>query len=136
MSNFILVENHWALLSSFILNTIIDEGPVFNSQGAYVAKKRGPKPKLGASFPISKIRILAHHDNVGGLGALGPLGDFKLDLIAFVKHFKPVLFDGGEMHEDVISIVSGNEPVALFFIKPFHSTFGHHNSPPLFPELK
>jgi hypothetical protein len=101
-----------------------------------MAQKRGPNPEIGASFSISKIWILGHHDNVGRLGALGPLGDFKLDLIAFVKHLKSLLFDGGEMHEDVISIVSGNEPEALLFIKPFHSTFGHHNSPPLFPELK
>jgi hypothetical protein len=101
-----------------------------------MAQKRSPNPEIGASFFISKIPILAHHDNVGRLGALGPLGDFKLDLIAFVKHLKPVLFDGGEMHEDVISIVSGNESKTLLLIKPFYTTFGHYNSPPLFSELK
>jgi len=36
------------------------------------------------------------------------------------------------VHEDIISVVSGNETIALFLIKPFHTTFGHYNSPPFF----
>jgi hypothetical protein len=36
------------------------------------------------------------------------------------------------VYEDVISVVSGNETIALLLIKPFYTTFGHYNSPPLF----
>jgi hypothetical protein len=34
------------------------------------------------------------------------------------------------VYEDIISIISGNEPKALLLIKPFYTTFGHYNSPP------
>jgi hypothetical protein len=34
------------------------------------------------------------------------------------------------VYEDIISIISGNESIALLLIKPFHATFGHYNSPP------
>jgi hypothetical protein len=37
--------------------------------------------------------------------------------------------------EDITSIVPGNEPIAFLLIKPFNTTFGHHNSPPLFSGL-
>jgi hypothetical protein len=36
------------------------------------------------------------------------------------------------VNEDIISIVSRNEPITLLLIKPFHFTFGHYNSPPFF----
>jgi hypothetical protein len=36
------------------------------------------------------------------------------------------------VHEDIISVISGNEPIALLLVKPFHTTFGHYNSPPFF----
>jgi hypothetical protein len=36
------------------------------------------------------------------------------------------------VNEDIISVVSGNEPIALLLIKPFYFTFGHYNSPPFF----
>jgi hypothetical protein len=36
------------------------------------------------------------------------------------------------VYEDIISVVSGNEPIALLLVKPFHTTFGHYNSPPFF----
>jgi hypothetical protein len=36
------------------------------------------------------------------------------------------------VNENIISVISGNEPVALLLIKPLYTTFGHHNSPPFF----
>ena len=76
-------------------------------------------------------RLLARsNDDVCRLGALGTLGNLEFDLIAFVKHLESVLLNGGKVNEDVISIVPGNEPKALLFIEPLHSTFGHYKSPP------
>jgi hypothetical protein len=40
------------------------------------------------------------------------------------------------VNEDIISVVSGNEPEALLLIKPFYFTFGHYNSPPFHFRLK
>jgi hypothetical protein len=39
------------------------------------------------------------------------------------------------MNEHITSVLSGNESVALLLVKPFDTTFGHYNSPPLFSEL-
>jgi hypothetical protein len=36
------------------------------------------------------------------------------------------------VYEDIIPVVSGNEPIALLLIKPIYTTFGHYNSPPFF----
>jgi hypothetical protein len=58
------------------------------------------------------------------------LGNLELYLVAFVKDLESVLLNGGEMDKDITSIISGNEPIALFLIKPFDTTFGHYNSPP------
>jgi hypothetical protein len=58
------------------------------------------------------------------------LGNLELYLVAFIKDLKSILLNGGEMDKYVTSIISGNEPIALLFIKPFDTTFGHYNSPP------
>ena len=76
--------------------------------------------------------MLAHHDNIGCLRTLRTFGNLELYLIAFIERFKSLSLNGGEVNEDIISIVSGNEPIALLLIKPFHFTFGHYNSPPFF----
>jgi hypothetical protein len=39
------------------------------------------------------------------------------------------------VNEYVTPILSGNESVALLLVKPFDTTFGHYNSPPLSSEL-
>ncbi len=75
---------------------------------------------------------LAHDDNIGCLWTLWTFGNLELYLIALVEGFESIPFNGGEVNEDIISVISGNEPVALLLIKPFYTTFGHHNSPPFF----
>ena len=76
--------------------------------------------------------MLAHHDNVGCLWTLWTVGNFELYLIAFIEGLESFSLNGGEVNEDIISVVSGNEPIALLLIKPFYFTFGHYNSPPFF----
>jgi len=73
---------------------------------------------------------LAHYDNVGCLWALRTVGNLELYLIAFIEGFKAISLNGRKVNEDIISVVSGNEPIALLLIKPFYTTFGHYNSPP------
>jgi len=95
-------------------------------------KKRNPRPKPGVSFLQPKESILAQNRYIRCLKAFRTLRNLKLYLIAFIKGFKTILLDGGEVYEDITSIVSGNETIALFFVEPLHTTFGHYNSPPLF----
>jgi hypothetical protein len=97
------------------------------------SKKKTPVKKTGVFFYFSLTKFhLAHYDNVGCLWALGTIGNLKLYLIAFIEGLKPISLNGGEVYENIISVVSGNEPIALLLIKPFYTTFGHYNSPPFF----
>ena len=97
-------------------------------------KKRDPSRKTWGLFSLlSPTKFsLAHYDNVGCLWAFRTIGNLELYFIAFIEGFKPISLDGGEVHEDIISVISGNEPIALLLVKPFHTTFGHYNSPPFF----
>ncbi len=74
----------------------------------------------------------AHNDYICRLETLRTLGDFELYLVAFIKGFKSIPLDSGEVNEYVVSIVFGNKSEALLFIKPFYTTFGHYSSPPFF----
>jgi len=95
--------------------------------------KKTPVKKPGVFFSFSLMKFyLAHYDNVGCLWALRTFGDLEFYLIAFIEGFKSIPLNGGEMYEDIISVISGNEPKALLLIKPFYTTFGHYNSPPFF----
>ncbi len=75
---------------------------------------------------------LAHHNDICCVWALRTLGDLELYLIALIEGFESIPLNGGEMNEDIISVISGNEPKTLLLIKPFYTTFGHYNSPPFF----
>jgi hypothetical protein len=79
-----------------------------------------------------KLYLAAQYDDIRRLGTLGTVGNFELYLIALVKDLEPILLDGGEVNEDIISAVAGNEAEAFLLIEPFDTTFGHYNSPPLF----
>lgn len=94
--------------------------------------KKAPVNIRGASFGVEGIFVLAYHNNICCLKPFRTLGNLELYLIAFVKGFESIPLNGGEVNEDIISIVSGNEPEALLLIKPFYFTFGHYNSPPFF----
>jgi len=97
------------------------------------AIKKTPEEKPGVFFSFSLTELfLAHNDNIGCLWTFRTIGNLELHLIAFIEGFKPLPLNGRKVHEDVISVVSGNEPIALLLVKPFYTTFGHYNSPPFF----
>jgi hypothetical protein len=96
-------------------------------------KKRPQWENLGSFFSFCLTKFcLAHYNNVGCLWAFRTIGNLELYLIAFIERLKPVSLNGGEVYENIISVISGNEPIALLLIKPFYTTFGHYNSPPFF----
>jgi hypothetical protein len=96
-----------------------------------IKKTSVEKPEVFFSFCLTKF-CLAHYDNVGCLWAFRTVGNLELYLIAFIEGLKPVSLNGRKVNEDIIPVVSGNEPIALLLIKPFYTTFGHYNSPPFF----
>jgi hypothetical protein len=79
--------------------------------------------------------VSAHNGDVRRLRTFWSLGNLKLYFIAFVKDFKSILLNRGIVNEDITSIISGNEPITFLLVKPFNTTFGHYNSPPLLAEL-
>ena len=93
-------------------------------------------PNHGASFSASEEFDLPHHGNIRCLLTLRTVGNLKLHLITFGKGFKSLPINGGEVNKNVLSVLPGNESESLLFIEPFHSTFGHSNSPPFFSGLQ
>ncbi len=75
---------------------------------------------------------LAQNHNIRCLGTFRTVGNLELYLIALVKGLKSIPLDGGEVNEDIISIIPGNESKPFLLIKPFYTTFGHYNSPPFY----
>ena len=100
-------------------------------------KKRPQWKNLGSFFSLSLTSFyLAHNDNISCLRTLRTFGNLELYLIAFIEGFESISLNGGEVNEDIISIISGNESKALLLIKPFYTTFGHYNSPPFHFKLQ
>ena len=51
--------------------------------------------------------------------------DVKGDLVALVEGLEAIHLDLGEVHEQIVAILTRNEAVALVRIKPLNSTFSH-----------
>jgi hypothetical protein len=86
-------------------------------------------------FTVSWGWILSQYGDIGCLRTFRTVGHLEFYLIAFVKNFVTFPVDGGEVNENIIPVIPGNEPEALLLIKPFNSTFGHYNSPPSFDQF-
>jgi hypothetical protein len=64
--------------------------------------------------------------DVGGLLALGTLGDFKLDPLAFLQGFEATHLDCGEVRKQIFAaVVWRNESKTFSVVKPFHNTCCH-----------
>ena len=59
------------------------------------------------------------------LPAFRPLNDVELHSLAFLQTLEAIRVNGGVMHEDVFSVLAGDEAVALGVVKPLHSTLFH-----------
>jgi hypothetical protein len=99
-----------------------------------VYKFKGKSPPVGGL-----IMYYLLFQDVNSLQPLCPVFGVEADRIAFGKRLEPVALDGRIMNKYVCSVFSGNETVALGFIKPLHCPFSH-SIPPYFqtkaPELK
>src|SRR6266487_2883642 len=68
--------------------------------------------------------------HVGGLGALRPRRDVKLDDLPLVERAVAVGLDRAEMHEDVLAGLGRDEPVALLGVEPLYGS-SHETCPSL-----
>src|SRR6266571_1410382 len=67
--------------------------------------------------------------DVGRLESLRALGDLELDGLALLESLVPFALDGGEVDEDVRSILLLDESVPLAVIEPLHFSPGHWARP-------
>src|SRR5262249_29143476 len=63
--------------------------------------------------------------DVLGLRTLRPFLDFELDLHALVERLVPLGTDGGVVHEDVRTVLTGDETVSLAVVEPLDPSSGH-----------
>src|SRR5437870_3030976 len=75
-------------------------------------------------------RASGHGPHVGGLRTLGALGDVELDLLVLLKVAVPGALDRAEVHEDVGTVLLGDEAEALLGAEPLHGASGHEQFPP------
>ena len=75
-------------------------------------------------MPARLLRLEA--SDVRSLQALGALGDFEFNRLAFVQRLVAIRLDGGEMDENVLAGLALDEPKTLAGIEPLHcSLFSH-----------
>src|SRR5579863_1046123 len=59
------------------------------------------------------------------LPALGAFDHVKLHLLTFLQAAESAGLDGGEMHEDILTILAADESIALGIVKPLHCSGFH-----------
>src|ERR1700686_4447791 len=68
--------------------------------------------------------------NVGGLQALGALGNLEFDLLALFQRPEAIATDRRVMHEHVLAVLLADEPEPLLRVEPLHMTNCHCVLPP------
>src|SRR5208337_1437885 len=57
--------------------------------------------------------------------ALGAFDYVELNLLTFLQAAKPVCLDGGEVHENVFTILAADKTIALGIVKPLYGSCFH-----------
>ena len=89
-----------------------------------VGNKKGADPERSAPIRSNLVRQ-SDAPHVGGLQALGALGDLELHGVTLVQAPEPLHCDGGMMHEDIVAVRAGDKAKTLGIIEPLHFAFFH-----------
>src|SRR5438270_388535 len=81
--------------------------------------KGRPKP------PSSLTGFSLYRFDIFCLPAFGALDHVELHLLTLLQAAEPSRLDGGEMHENILSVLSTDEPIALGIIEPLHRSCFH-----------
>src|SRR6266403_3170925 len=73
-----------------------------------------------------KERCYLDSSNVLRLPALGALGHVELHGLAFLQALESARLNSGEMHENVLAILTADEAVAFGVVKPLHCSLFCH----------
>jgi hypothetical protein len=89
-----------------------------------VKGSRGRKTKTGGTPKRTARSVFLRSGleglDVGGLEALGSLGDFKFNRLAIIERLIAISHNCGEMDENVLTALALDEPEALAGIEPLH----------------
>jgi len=114
------------------------EKPTASKVTAVMARRREIQTFQQIKNPLAKAERVCEladredlrTNHVGRLKSLGAFKQIELDGLALVQRAIPVLLDGGEMHEHVLSRGALDEPIPLRPVEPLHSTLLSHKETP------
>jgi hypothetical protein len=89
------------------------------------AKKLKRRPFLAAFFELLRVKRFLGALDVLCLPALGAFDHVKLHLLTFLEAAESAGLDSGEMHEDILAILTADESIALSVVKPLHCSCFH-----------
>src|SRR5216683_79373 len=83
--------------------------------------------KVNARNPFGERAFCCHSDslNVLGLPALRSFGHVELDGLPFLQAAKAASLNSGEMHEDILPILTADEAIAFGVVKPLYCSLFH-----------
>src|SRR6185295_394537 len=87
-------------------------------------KNKSPGDLAGA-FGIVDGEVSAYANHVLRLRSLGALLDLELHFRTFVESLVSLGSDGGIMNEDVRTVLTRDEAIALAVVEPLHPSLGH-----------
>src|SRR5437870_1984997 len=93
---------------------------------------KGMTPSAKTTCPAASLRsgpgclcTRLGRSDVFCLEAFGPLGDVKLDCLAFLQAAKAACLDSRKMHENVVARLAADKAEAFGVVKPFHCSLFH-----------
>ena len=95
------------------------------SRSRLAQRRAGRKNKGGFAPPLFEIVDELQRANVLCLPALLTFGYGELNCLAFFEAAISVALDGGEVHEDIFTILTGDKAEAFSGIEPLHSSLFH-----------
>src|SRR5712692_1325136 len=82
--------------------------------------------RISGTLLSPKERRYLDSSNVLRLPALGALGHVELHGLAFLQALEAASLNSGEMHENVLAILTADETIALGVVKPLHCSLFCH----------
>src|SRR5690606_437670 len=90
--------------------------PPVNAKGAREEASRAPR-----TGPCDS----AQPPHLGGLQSLRALEDVELHELPLLQRLEALHLDRGEVHEDILTGLLGDEAVSLGVVEPLHSALRH-----------
>ncbi len=93
--------------------------------GTPLASNKKPRMLIAAGVRkafSSEHKLTLDLYNIGRLRTFGATGNFEFNLLVHFQGLESLALNGGEVHENIFSVVLGNEAVAFGVIEPLYLT--------------